>query len=50
MSEIRFDGRNPLLTLVRELTQRKDCSQIYVKKKGGSLALEKRGGFSTIKK
>ena len=37
------DTRNPLLTLVRELTQRKDCSQIYVSKNGFSLALEKRG-------
>jgi hypothetical protein len=44
------DMRNPLLTLVRELTQRKDCSQIYVRKNGFSLALEKRGSFSTIKK
>lgn len=44
------DGRNPLLTLVRELTQRKDCSQIYVRQNGFSLALEKRGSISTIKK
>src|SRR5262245_1707880 len=36
------DTRNPLLTLVRELTQRSDCSQIYVSKNGFSLALEKR--------
>jgi len=43
------DTRNPLLTLVRELTQRKDCSQIYVRKDGFSLALEKRGSFPTIK-
>src|SRR4030095_8489605 len=36
------DTRNPLLTLVRELSQRSDCSQIYVSKNGFSLALEKR--------
>ncbi|HEY3168090.1 MAG TPA: hypothetical protein VGK57_12720, partial [Candidatus Binatia bacterium] len=35
------DTRNPLLTLLRELTQRKDCSQIYVRKDGFYLALEK---------
>ncbi|MET0503303.1 MAG: carboxylase [Candidatus Binatia bacterium] len=33
---------NPLLTLVRELSQRKDCSQIYIQKDDFSLALEKR--------
>jgi oxaloacetate decarboxylase alpha subunit len=43
------DTRNPLLTLVRELSQRKDCSQIYLRKDGFSLALEKRGSFPTIK-
>ena len=37
------DMSNPLLTLVQELSQRKDCSQIYVQKKGLSLTLEKRG-------
>jgi hypothetical protein len=37
------DIRNPLLTLLQELTQRKDCSQIYVRKDGFSLTLEKRG-------
>src|SRR5438093_5288692 len=36
------DNRNPLLTLLRELTQRKDCSQICVRKDGFYLALEKR--------
>jgi hypothetical protein len=40
------DTRNPLLTLLRELTQRKDCSQIYVRKDGFSLALEKRSSSS----
>jgi hypothetical protein len=37
------DIRNPLLTLLQELTQRKDCSQIQVRKYGFSLSLEKRG-------
>ena len=32
---------NPLLTLVQELSQRKDYSQIYVRKDGLSLTLEK---------
>jgi hypothetical protein len=41
------DTRNPLLTLLQDLTQRKDCSQIYVRKDGFSLALEKRGNVST---
>jgi len=38
------ETRNPLFTLVQELTQRKDCSQIYVQKNGLSLTLEKRAG------
>jgi len=38
------DTSNPLLTLVQELSQRKDCSQIYIQKDGLSLTLEKRGG------
>jgi oxaloacetate decarboxylase alpha subunit len=37
------DIRNPLLALLQELTQRKDCSQIHVRKDGFSLTLEKRG-------
>jgi oxaloacetate decarboxylase alpha subunit len=37
------DTRSPLLTLLRELTQRNDCSQIHVRKNGFSLALENRG-------
>jgi oxaloacetate decarboxylase alpha subunit len=41
------DTRSPLLTLLQDLTQRKDCSQIYVRKDGFSLALEKRGNVST---
>ena len=36
------DAGNPLLTLVRELSQRKDCSQIHIQKDDFSLALEKR--------
>jgi oxaloacetate decarboxylase (Na+ extruding) subunit alpha len=41
------DTRNPLLTLLQDLTQRKDCRQIYVRKDGFFLALEKRGHVST---
>jgi oxaloacetate decarboxylase alpha subunit len=37
------DVRNPLLTLLQELTQRQDCRQIYVSKDGFSLRLQKRG-------
>ncbi|MBI2532396.1 MAG: hypothetical protein HYW03_09315 [Deltaproteobacteria bacterium] len=40
------DTSNPLLTLVQELSQRKDCSQIYVQKDGLSLTLEKRAGLN----
>ena len=36
------DTRNPLLVLVRELTQRKDLRQIHVSKDGFELALRKR--------
>ena len=36
------DGHNPLLTLLQELTQRKDLRQIHVSKAGFDLALEKR--------
>jgi oxaloacetate decarboxylase (Na+ extruding) subunit alpha len=38
------DIKNPLLALLQQLTQRKDCNQIYVCKKGLSLTLEKRAG------
>jgi hypothetical protein len=41
------DTRNPLLTLVQELSQRKDCSQIYVQKEGLGLTLQKRPGSSS---
>jgi hypothetical protein len=41
------DTRNPLLTLLQELTQRKDCSQIYVQKEGFALTLQKRPGSSS---
>jgi hypothetical protein len=37
-----YDAGNPLLTLVHELSQRKDCRQIYIQKDDFSLALEKR--------
>ena len=36
------DACNPLLTLVQELSQRKDCSRIYVRKNDFLLKLEKR--------
>jgi oxaloacetate decarboxylase alpha subunit len=36
------DTRNPLLTLLQDLTQRKDHRQIHVRKDGFSLILEKR--------
>jgi oxaloacetate decarboxylase alpha subunit len=37
-----MDARNPLVTLIQELSRRADCSQIYVRKPGLSLILEKR--------
>jgi oxaloacetate decarboxylase alpha subunit len=40
------DTRNPLLTLLHELSQRKDLSQIYIRKGELSLSLEKRGVLS----
>lgn len=36
------DARNPLLTLLRELSQRQDLSQIYIRKGDLSVSLEKR--------
>ncbi len=38
------DGHNPLMALIEELTRRRDCSRIHVRKPGFSLALEKRAG------
>ncbi|MDH3446131.1 MAG: hypothetical protein OEN50_19565, partial [Deltaproteobacteria bacterium] len=35
------DVRNPLLTLVHELSQRKDCNQIYIRRQDLSLTLAK---------
>ncbi len=35
------DVRNPLLTLVHELSQRKDCKQIYIRRQDLSLTLAK---------
>ncbi len=32
----------PLIRLIEELTERKECNQIYVRKPGLSLTLEKR--------
>jgi len=40
------DTSNPQLTLFQELSQRKDCGQIYVQKDGLSLTLEKRAESS----
>jgi oxaloacetate decarboxylase alpha subunit len=40
------DGRNPLLTLLRELSQRQDLSQIYIRKGDLSVSLEKRAPSS----
>lgn len=37
-----LSARHPLVTLVRELTKRKECTQIFVQKPGLSLILEKR--------
>ncbi|MBI4488716.1 MAG: hypothetical protein HY694_06490 [Deltaproteobacteria bacterium] len=37
-----LNARHPLVTLVRELTKRKECTQIFVQKPGLSLILEKR--------
>ena len=36
------DSRKPILVLLRDLAQRKDCQQIYIRKDGMSLTLEKR--------
>ncbi len=36
------DSRKPILALLRDLTRRKDCSQISIRKQGLSLTLEKR--------
>jgi oxaloacetate decarboxylase (Na+ extruding) subunit alpha len=36
------DARKPLLALLRDLAQRKDCNQIYVRKDGFSVTFEKR--------
>jgi oxaloacetate decarboxylase alpha subunit len=38
-----FDAEQPLVTLIRELTRRTDCSGIRVRKPGFSLILERRG-------
>jgi oxaloacetate decarboxylase alpha subunit len=38
------DAQNPLLAFLEELTRRRDCTRIYVRKPGFSLALEKRAG------
>jgi oxaloacetate decarboxylase alpha subunit len=39
-----LNARLPLIRLIEELTRQKDCHQIYVRKPGFSLALEKRDG------
>ncbi len=38
-----FDAEQPLVTLIRELTRRTDCTAIRVRKPGFSLILERRG-------
>jgi oxaloacetate decarboxylase alpha subunit len=40
-------GSKPLLGLLQELTCRKDCHQIYIRKDGLSVRLEKRAGSKT---
>jgi len=35
-----FSSRNPLVTLIRELTKRKDLHYIHIKKGGFSLSLK----------
>jgi oxaloacetate decarboxylase alpha subunit len=40
-----LSARQPLVTLIEELTKRKDCSQIQVQWKGLSVTLEKRSGL-----
>jgi hypothetical protein len=37
------DSRKPILALLRDLVQRKDCHQISIRKDGMSLTLGKRG-------
>ena len=38
-----LSAKDPLLTLISELTKRTDCRQIYIQKPGLSLRLEKKG-------
>jgi oxaloacetate decarboxylase alpha subunit len=40
-----LNARQPLVTLIEELTKRKDCSQIQVQRKGLSVTLEKRNSL-----
>jgi len=42
-----ISARKPLLALLQDLTRRKDCQQIYIRKGGFSVALEKRPGSGT---
>jgi oxaloacetate decarboxylase (Na+ extruding) subunit alpha len=39
-----LDARNPLVALLQELLQRKDCNQIYVRKGELSVTLKRRAG------
>jgi hypothetical protein len=39
-----LDARHPLVYLIDELTKRKDCSRIYIRKPDFVLTLEKRRG------
>jgi oxaloacetate decarboxylase alpha subunit len=42
------DSRKPILALLRELSQRKDCHQISIRKDGMSLTLEKRAPHLSV--
>jgi hypothetical protein len=37
----KLDGKQPLMKLIEELTKKKDCSHIYIRRDGVSLTLGK---------
>jgi hypothetical protein len=39
-----LDGRQPLFRLIEELSKKKDCNQIFIRKPGFALALRKAAG------
>jgi hypothetical protein len=39
-----LDGTQPLVKLIEQLSKKKDSNQIYIKRPGFSVRLEKRGG------